>query len=198
MPKFVKFLKGILSNRRQKGVFETVALTENCSALLMANSPPKLQDPGSFSIPCKIGSELIPRAFCDLGASVSLFPYSICKKLGLQNIKLTTMALQLADHSSGAIIDVKSHKLSLEIGKEKIEFDLSDSSISNPSSQDNSSKINIHKVEECSVHESSPPASNKKYIFPARAKLKDVQSLHELAMSISWVWRRQRDRESER
>ncbi|XP_042448965.1 uncharacterized protein LOC122033875 [Zingiber officinale] len=99
MPKFVKFLKGILSNRRQKGDFETVALIENCSALLMANSPPKLQDPGSFPIPCKIGFELIPRAFCDLGASVSLLPYTLCKKLGLQNIKLTTMALQLADHS---------------------------------------------------------------------------------------------------
>ncbi|XP_042409916.1 uncharacterized protein LOC121999282 [Zingiber officinale] len=42
MPKFIKFLKGILSNRRQKGDFETVALTENCSALLMANTPPKL------------------------------------------------------------------------------------------------------------------------------------------------------------
>ncbi|XP_042446404.1 uncharacterized protein LOC122031347 [Zingiber officinale] len=99
MPKFINFLKGILSNKRQKGDFETIALTENYSALLMANSPPKLQDPGSFPIPCKIGSELIPRAFCDLGASVSLLPYTLCKKLGLQNIKLTTMALQLADHS---------------------------------------------------------------------------------------------------
>ncbi|XP_042444047.1 uncharacterized protein LOC122029169 [Zingiber officinale] len=99
MPKFVKFLKGILSNRRQKDDFETVALTKNCSALLMANPPPKLQDPGSLSIPCKIGSELIPRAFCDLGASVSLLPHSLCKKLGFQNIKLTTMALQLVDYS---------------------------------------------------------------------------------------------------
>ncbi|XP_042465683.1 uncharacterized protein LOC122048149 [Zingiber officinale] len=140
----------------------------------MANAPPKLQDLGSFSIPCKIGSELIQRAFCDLGASVSLLPYSLCKKLGLQNIKLTTMTLQLADHScrypmrivedmpvevggcviptdfiildieedpkisiilgrpffatAGALIDVKSYKLSLEIDKEKIEFDLSNSS----------------------------------------------------------------------
>ncbi|XP_042443952.1 uncharacterized protein LOC122029059 [Zingiber officinale] len=76
MSKFAKFLKGILSNRRQKGDFEILALTENYSALLMANSPPKLQDPGSFSIPCKIGSELIPRAFCDLGPA-------LCKKLGL-------------------------------------------------------------------------------------------------------------------
>ncbi|XP_042386585.1 uncharacterized protein LOC121978287 [Zingiber officinale] len=198
MPKFTKFLKGILSNRIQKGDFETVALTENCSALLMANSPPKLQDPGSFSITCKIGPELIPRAFCDLGASVSLLPYSLCKRLGLQNIKLTTMALQLVDHTcrypmgvvedvpvevrgcivptdfiildmeedpkisiilgrpflatAGAIIDVKSHRISLEISKEKIEFDLSDSSICNSSPPEYSRKINIHKVKECNFH----------------------------------------------
>ncbi|XP_042401007.1 uncharacterized protein LOC121991043 [Zingiber officinale] len=42
MPKFAKFLKGILSNRRQKGDFETVALMEKCSALLTAETPPKL------------------------------------------------------------------------------------------------------------------------------------------------------------
>ncbi|XP_042458445.1 uncharacterized protein LOC122042400 [Zingiber officinale] len=212
MPKFIKLLKRILSNRRQKGDFETVELTENCNALLMANPPPKLQDPRSFSIPYKIGSELIPRAFCDLEVSVSLLPYSLCKKLGFQNIKLITMTLQLADHlcrylmgimedvlvevgrcivptdfivldmeedpkipiilgrpflaTTGAIIDVKSHKLSLEIGKEKIEFDLSNSSICNPSSQENSRKINTHREGECSFHKSSPPARSKRYMYP--------------------------------
>ncbi|XP_042443986.1 uncharacterized protein LOC122029098 [Zingiber officinale] len=74
--------------------------------------------------------------------------------------------------TAGAIIDVKSHKLSLETGKEKIEFDLSNSSICNPSSQGNSHKISTHREGECSFHESSPPASSKKYICPARAKLK--------------------------
>ncbi|XP_042437072.1 uncharacterized protein LOC122023040 [Zingiber officinale] len=74
--------------------------------------------------------------------------------------------------TAGAVIDVKSHKLSLEIGKEKIKFDLPNSSICNPSSHGNSHKISTHKEGECSFHESSPPASSKKYICPARAKLK--------------------------
>ncbi|XP_042386602.1 uncharacterized protein LOC121978305 [Zingiber officinale] len=231
MPKFAKFLKGIISNRRQKSDFETVALTEKCNTLLTADTPPKLQDPGSFSIPCKIGSELIHKAFCDLGASVSLLPYSLCKKLGLQNIKLTTIALQLANHSrrhpmsivedvpveiggcivpadfvvldmeedpkipiilgrlflstAGALIDVKRHNLSLEIDKERLEFNLSDSPNYISSFQENASKSNVHKAEECSFHgrpldmmhdsaklERSPPTSNKKYICPARVKLK--------------------------
>ncbi|XP_042409966.1 uncharacterized protein LOC121999339 [Zingiber officinale] len=168
MSKFAKFLKGILSNRRKKGDFETIALTEACSALFMVNSPLKLQDPGSFSIPCKISSELIPRAFCDLGASVRLLPYSLCKKLGLQSIKLTTMALQLAGHScrypmggpqnpnhswktlatTGALIDVKNHKLSLEIDKERIEFDLSNPSNCVSFSQGSPSRIDVRGVEE--------------------------------------------------
>ncbi|XP_042396614.1 uncharacterized protein LOC121986737 [Zingiber officinale] len=172
MPKFAKFLKGILSNRRQKGDFETIALTEGCNALFMANSPPKLQDPGSFSIPCKISSELIPRAFCDLGASVSLLPYSLCKKLGLQmedvpvevggcviptdfiimDMKEDPKILIILGRpfltTAGALIDVKNHKLSLEIGKERIEFDLSNPSNCVSFSQGNPSRIDARSVEE--------------------------------------------------
>ncbi|XP_042432632.1 photosynthetic NDH subunit of subcomplex B 1, chloroplastic-like [Zingiber officinale] len=66
MPKFVKFLKDIMSNRRKKGEIKTVALTEECSALFEKNTSPKLQDPGSFFIPCTIGSEFIEKAFCNL------------------------------------------------------------------------------------------------------------------------------------
>ncbi|XP_042467549.1 uncharacterized protein LOC122050731 [Zingiber officinale] len=74
--------------------------------------------------------------------------------------------------TTGAIIDVKNHKLSLEICKEKIEFDLSNSSICNPSSQGSSREISIHKKGEYSFHESFPLASSEKYICPARAKFK--------------------------
>jgi len=45
--------------------------------------PPKLKDPESFSIPCVIGSEIIERAMCDLGASVSLMPLSFSERLGI-------------------------------------------------------------------------------------------------------------------
>jgi len=46
--------------------------------------PPKLMDPGSFSIPCVIGSEIIERAMCDLGASVSLMSLSLSERLGIR------------------------------------------------------------------------------------------------------------------
>ena len=39
--------------------------------------PPKLKDPGNFSIPCTVGRLRIDRALYDLGVSVSLMPYVI-------------------------------------------------------------------------------------------------------------------------
>ncbi|XP_042441300.1 uncharacterized protein LOC122026634 [Zingiber officinale] len=97
MAKFSKFMKDIISNKRKKGGFEIVTLTEEVSGLLLNVLPPKLQDPGSFSIPYKIKGTIIDKAFCDLGASVSLMPYSMCKKLGLSDLKLTSITLQLDD-----------------------------------------------------------------------------------------------------
>ncbi|XP_010552537.1 PREDICTED: uncharacterized protein LOC104822877 [Tarenaya hassleriana] len=61
--------------------------------------PLKQSDPGSFSIPCKLGNVSIDRAFCDLGADVSLLPLSIFKKLNVDELKPTRMTLQLADRS---------------------------------------------------------------------------------------------------
>ncbi|XP_060972542.1 uncharacterized protein LOC115710785 [Cannabis sativa] len=55
MPTYVKFLKFILTKKRRLGEFETVTLTEGCSAMLKSKMPPKLKDPGSFTIPISIG-----------------------------------------------------------------------------------------------------------------------------------------------
>ena len=54
MPSYVKFMKDILSNKRKLEEYETVALTEECSAILQKKLPPKLKDLGSFTIPCSI------------------------------------------------------------------------------------------------------------------------------------------------
>ena len=61
--------------------------------------PTKLKDPGSFIIPCVVGTNEFPRYLCDLGTSINLMPLSIFRKLGLGDVKATNMTLQLADHS---------------------------------------------------------------------------------------------------
>ncbi|XP_019149851.1 PREDICTED: uncharacterized protein LOC109146653 [Ipomoea nil] len=170
IPSYAKFLKEILSNKRRSEDRETVAVSEECSALIQNKLLPKLRDPGSFSIPCVIGGSLVQRALCDLGASVSLMPYSLCQKLQLGEPKPTSMTLQLADRSvkypigiledvpvkidkfyilgdfvvlemeedakvpiilgrpflatAGAMINVKQGTLVLEIGDDKVEFNV--------------------------------------------------------------------------
>ncbi|XP_063948041.1 uncharacterized protein LOC135152139 [Daucus carota subsp. sativus] len=99
MPSYAKFMKGILSRKLKLEDLETVALTEECSAVLQQKLPPKLKDPGSFTIPCTIGKLSFDKCLCDLGASINLMPLSVFKKLGLPEPKPTNMSLQLADRS---------------------------------------------------------------------------------------------------
>ncbi|XP_010527653.1 PREDICTED: uncharacterized protein LOC104804963 [Tarenaya hassleriana] len=98
MSYYTKFLKDILTKKRVVEK-ETVSLNIECSALIRHELPPKRADPRSFSIPCKLGNVSIDRVLCDLGASVSLLPLSIFKKLNVGELKPTRMALQLADRS---------------------------------------------------------------------------------------------------
>ena len=110
MPSYVKFMKDILSQKRRLADFETVNLTEECSAILQRKLPQKLKDPDSFTIPCTIGNAIFERALCDLGASINLMPLSIFKRLGLGEAHPTTVTLQLADrslkHPRGVVEDV--------------------------------------------------------------------------------------------
>ncbi|XP_073063997.1 uncharacterized protein [Primulina eburnea] len=55
MPNYAKFIKDVMSKKRKLQEFETVKLTEECSAILQRKLPQKLKDPGSFIIPCIIG-----------------------------------------------------------------------------------------------------------------------------------------------
>src|SRR3954466_13880970 len=110
MPKYAKFLKELVSKKKKLGEHETVMLTEESSALLKNKLPPKLRDPGNFSIPCTIGNIKFNNALCDLGASVNILPYSLFKKLNIGEVKPTKMTLQLADrsviHPRGIVEDV--------------------------------------------------------------------------------------------
>ena len=90
---------------------ETVFLTEECSAVILKSLPEKLQDPGSFMIPCTLEGACTKTALCDLGASINLIPASTIRKLGLtEEVKPTRICLQLADGSikypSGVIEDM--------------------------------------------------------------------------------------------
>ncbi|XP_016755136.1 uncharacterized protein [Gossypium hirsutum] len=96
--------------RRELGEIEIVTLTKGCTALLTNKLPPKLKDPGSFTIPLSIGNQYAGKALCDLGTSINLMPMSVFKKLGIGEVRPTTVTLQLAyrsyAHPKGTIEDV--------------------------------------------------------------------------------------------
>ena len=91
-------MKDIISHKNKLGDYGLVSLVEESKAMY-SKSPPKLKDPGCFTVPCVIGGTQFDRALCDIGASVSLMPYSIYKKLNLEELKPTNMCLSMADKS---------------------------------------------------------------------------------------------------
>ena len=44
MPKYTKFMKNILRNKRKLEDYETMMLNEECSAILQNKLPPRLKD----------------------------------------------------------------------------------------------------------------------------------------------------------
>ncbi|KAK5835933.1 hypothetical protein PVK06_011651 [Gossypium arboreum] len=97
MPNAMKFLKELLVNKRKLDEVPHVELNAVYSAILQNKLPYKLKDPGSFTIPCLIGSLDISHALADLGASINVMPYKMFKQLGLGKPEQTRMSIQLAD-----------------------------------------------------------------------------------------------------
>ncbi|XP_074314071.1 uncharacterized protein LOC141649276 [Silene latifolia] len=167
---YAKYMKDILTKNKSISQMETIAFVDASSAILQGTSPPKLQDPRSFYIPCIIGDTRFEKALCDVGASVNVMPYSVWAKLGMGELKCLSMTLQMADRSTkkplrvledvsvivgkffipvefavvdmaeddhipiilgrpflntvGAVIDVNNGMLTLEVGNERITFNL--------------------------------------------------------------------------
>jgi hypothetical protein len=55
IPFYAKFLKDICTHKRKFQDHEKVSLIEQVSAVLLRKLPPKLKDPSSFTILCRIG-----------------------------------------------------------------------------------------------------------------------------------------------
>ncbi|XP_010463354.1 PREDICTED: uncharacterized protein LOC104744020 [Camelina sativa] len=100
IPPYQKFLKDVVMERI-KQVQGMVILNHECSAIIQrTTTPKKLSDPGSFTLPCLIGSLTFGRCLCDLGASVSLMPLTVAKRLGFEKFKPTDIQLVLADRTT--------------------------------------------------------------------------------------------------
>ncbi|GJV91575.1 reverse transcriptase domain-containing protein [Tanacetum coccineum] len=100
MPKYAKFLKGLLNNKDKLEEDCKIIINERCSAVLLNKLPSKEKDPGSFTIPCDIGQLHIDNALADLGTIITLMPYTMYKKFGLREPKATRMNLECCESAS--------------------------------------------------------------------------------------------------
>ena len=93
MSHYAKFMKNILSRKRKIVEEGVVRLIATCSVVIKSSLSVKMQDPGSFTIPCTIGNSEMGKALCDSRASINLMPLSVVKRLILEELTPTTMTL---------------------------------------------------------------------------------------------------------
>ena len=99
IPDSQKFLKDLIMERIQE-VQKTTVLSHECNAIIQENDvPEKPGDPGSFTLPCSLGSLTFNTCLCDLGASVNLMPLAVAKRLVFNKYKYCNISLILADRS---------------------------------------------------------------------------------------------------
>ncbi|CAM8885428.1 unnamed protein product [Rhodiola kirilowii] len=147
IPTYAKFMKEILTGKRKIDGTETVALSEECSASMHQPMPPKLKDSESFSIRCDIGGITVRRALCDLGASVSIMPYSlgVLKDVPVKvkhiYLPVDFIVLDISEYvdipiilgrpllyTVKVVIDMDRGSLALRVGSERVVFNLPDMS----------------------------------------------------------------------
>ena len=99
-PPYAGFLKDLCVTKRATTVPKKAFLASGASSILSHQIPIKYKDPRCPTISIVIGDQLIHRALLDLGASVNLIPFTEYERLGLGELKLTKMVIQLADRST--------------------------------------------------------------------------------------------------
>ncbi|XP_049394679.1 uncharacterized protein LOC125858966 [Solanum stenotomum] len=102
-------MKELVTKKRNFN-FETIEASHSCSAIMTKELIKKREYPGVFTIPFTIGMLKFAKDLRDLGASINLMPYAICRQLGLGELKATTMRLLMADqsikHPMGMLYDI--------------------------------------------------------------------------------------------
>jgi hypothetical protein len=104
LPPYSKYMKDIVSNKKKIPNEEISTLLANYS--FNGKVPEKIGDPGIPTIPCSIKNNYVRTALCDLGAGVSVMPFSLYKRLHLEKLISTDISLQMADKSTSIPVGI--------------------------------------------------------------------------------------------
>src|SRR3989337_865292 len=91
MNPYAKYMKEIVTNKRKIPEAEISTMLANYT--FKGGIPKKLGDPGVPTIPCSIKRNYVRTALCDLGAGVSVMPFSLYRRLDLNKLTPTEISL---------------------------------------------------------------------------------------------------------
>nr|GEW24370.1 putative reverse transcriptase domain-containing protein [Tanacetum cinerariifolium] len=115
-------LKSLLMDKPRIGYHIEASMNMHDSTILEDSLPPNEKDPGSFTIPCYINKFCSEKALADLGASISVMPYSIFINLDLE-ARLMGEALILnrsLDPTYGDYIELNDLNEPLELRRNQV------------------------------------------------------------------------------
>src|SRR4051812_41479040 len=98
LPPYSRYMKDIVTNKRKVPNEAISTMLANYS--FSGKIHEKLGDPGIPTIPCSIKNNYVITFLCDLGAGVSGMPFSLYKRLCLDNLIPTDISLQMDDKST--------------------------------------------------------------------------------------------------
>ncbi|GKB42136.1 reverse transcriptase domain-containing protein [Tanacetum coccineum] len=99
LPNYGKFLKELISKKHKLEQISSAFLSDKSYAMIQNKVPPKIDDHGSFLIPCTFGKTFSRNALPDLGTSSNVMPYNLYAKRSLEILKPTKMSVRLVDRS---------------------------------------------------------------------------------------------------
>ncbi|XP_073049604.1 uncharacterized protein [Primulina eburnea] len=119
MPNYAKFIKDVMSKKRKLQEFETVKLTEECSAILQRKLPQKLKDPGrSLTYPRGIVEDVLVKV------DKFIFPADFVI-LDMEEDQETPLIFGRTFLATGkALIDVHKGELTLRVGGDEVVFNI--------------------------------------------------------------------------
>ncbi|GKE07686.1 hypothetical protein Tco_1411237 [Tanacetum coccineum] len=88
----------MVANKPKTKEDDEVKMNPRCYALLQNQLPPKEKDPGSFILPCSIGRLDFNNTLADLGANISIMPFSMYKRLGMGKLEPINMVIEREDN----------------------------------------------------------------------------------------------------
>src|SRR3954470_23923055 len=104
LPPYSKYMKDIVTNKRKFPNEAIYSMLANYS--FSGKIHEKLGDPGIPTFPFSIKNNYVRTALCDLGAELSVMPFSLYKRLCLEKLISTDISLHMADKSTAVPIGI--------------------------------------------------------------------------------------------